>query len=179
MLDEMEDLIGALARVGNDIAHDLRTVDPRPPGAGRGRTNTTTLPELQASADKAIVGIDQSLTIIATLLRLTEIENGRRSAGFRQGGAGRSGGSRRSYEPIVDDKRIALKTDLPATASSAFAQPHEVHGDRDLLIEAIANLVDNAVKSTPAGGQVEIALTSDDRAARRPHPGFRSGHQRE
>jgi signal transduction histidine kinase len=33
-----------------------------------------------------------------------------------------------------------------------------VHGDRDLLIEAVANLVDNAVKFTPAGGQVEIGL---------------------
>jgi signal transduction histidine kinase len=33
-----------------------------------------------------------------------------------------------------------------------------VHGDRDLLMEAVANLVDNAVKFTPAGGRVEIGL---------------------
>ena len=33
-----------------------------------------------------------------------------------------------------------------------------MHGDRDLLIEAVANLVDNAVKFTPAGGRVEIGL---------------------
>ncbi len=33
-----------------------------------------------------------------------------------------------------------------------------MHGDRDLLIEAVANIVDNAVKFTPAGGQVEIGL---------------------
>jgi len=33
-----------------------------------------------------------------------------------------------------------------------------VHGDRDLLLEAIANLVDNAVKFTPQGGQVQLAL---------------------
>ncbi len=167
MLDEMEDLIGALAGVGNDIAHDLRTPLTRARLAlERGRTNATTLPELQASADKAIVGIDQSLTIITALLRLTEIENGRRSAGFgRVALADLAREVADLYEPIADDKRIALKTDLPATASSAFAQPHEVHGDRDLLIEAIANLVDNAVKFTPAGGQVEIALTSDDRAS--------------
>jgi signal transduction histidine kinase len=34
-----------------------------------------------------------------------------------------------------------------------------VHGDRDLLIEAIANLVDNAVKFTPEGGRVDLAVT--------------------
>src|SRR6202011_943405 len=33
-----------------------------------------------------------------------------------------------------------------------------VHGDRDLLFEAVANLVDNALKFTPAGGRVELAL---------------------
>jgi hypothetical protein len=38
--------------------------------------------QLQATADKAITGVDQSLAIITALLRLTEIENSRRSAGF-------------------------------------------------------------------------------------------------
>jgi signal transduction histidine kinase len=38
-----------------------------------------------------------------------------------------------------------------------------VHGDRDLLIEAVANLVDNAIKYTPAGGQVEIGLFDGNR----------------
>src|SRR5258706_4761020 len=54
------------------------------------------------------------------------------------------------YEPIAEDKGIAL----------LIHAPHElcVHGDRDLLIEAVANLVDNAVKFTPAGGQVEIGV---------------------
>src|SRR5260370_21668440 len=53
-------------------------------------------------------------------------------------------------EPIAEDKGIAL----------LIHTPHEsiAHGDRDLLIEAVANLVDNAVKFTPAGGRVEIGL---------------------
>jgi signal transduction histidine kinase len=54
------------------------------------------------------------------------------------------------YEPIAEDKGISLLIHSPHQLSA--------HGDRDLLIEAIANLVDNAVKYTPAGGQVEIGL---------------------
>ena len=37
-----------------------------------------------------------------------------------------------------------------------------MHGDRDLLFEAVANLVDNAVKFTPEGGRVELALLRPD-----------------
>ena len=83
MLDQMENMIHALAGVGNDIAHDLRTPLTRARlTLERGRVNATSLEQFQAVADKAIAGIDQSLTIITALLRLAEIENDRRSAGF-------------------------------------------------------------------------------------------------
>jgi len=54
------------------------------------------------------------------------------------------------YEPIAEGKNIALHIDL--------AHSPIVNGDHDLLMEAVVNLVDNAVKFTPAGGRVEIAL---------------------
>jgi signal transduction histidine kinase len=152
MLDEMETLIHALAGVGNDIAHDLRTPLTRARlTLERGRANAITLEQLQATADKAITGVDQSLAIITALLRLTEIENSRRSAGF---GAVALDQLLREvwdiYEPIAENKDIVLKV--------AASPELSVHGDRDLLIEAVANLVDNAIKFTPAGGRVDIAL---------------------
>src|SRR6202158_544245 len=152
MLDEMETMIHALAGVGNDIAHDLRTPLTRARlTLERGRTNATTLEQLQTVADKAIAGIDQSLTIITALLRLAEIENSRRSAGF--GSVALHEMLREVcdiYEPIAENKDVALHVGVTHQLN--------VRGDRDLLIEAVANLVDNAIKFAPEGGKVDVEL---------------------
>jgi signal transduction histidine kinase len=152
MLDEMETLIQSLAGIGNDIAHDLRTPLTRARlTLERGRSNARTLEQLQMAADKTIEGLDQSLSIVTAILRLAEIEKSQRSAGFGVVALAelvREVGD--MYEPIAEDKGIALRI--------RSEQERSVRGDRDLLIEAIANLVDNAVKFTPPGGQVEIGL---------------------
>ena len=152
MLDEMETLIHSLAGVGNDIAHDLRTPLTRARlTLERGRSGATTLEQLQRVADKTIDGLDQSLSIITAILRLAEIEKNQRSAGF--GNVALADLIREvsdMYEPIAEDKGIALVVHSPHQPTT--------HGDRDLLIEAVANLVDNAIKFTPAGGKVEIGL---------------------
>jgi signal transduction histidine kinase len=156
MLDEMETMIHALAGVGNDIAHDLRTPLTRARlTLERGRTNATSLEQLQAVADKAIAGIDQSLAIITALLRLAEIENSRRSAAF--GSVALHDMLREVcdiYEPIAENKNIALRVGV--------TQQLNVRGDRDLLIEAVANLVDNAIKFTPEGGRVDMELLREN-----------------
>ena len=90
-------------------------------------------------------------TIITALLRLAEIENSRRSAGF--GDVALHEMLREVcdiYEPIAENKNITLQVDSRARFN--------VRGDRDLLIEAVANLVDNAIKFTPKGGRVDIEL---------------------
>src|SRR5450631_3923151 len=152
MLDEMETMIHALAGVGNDIAHDLRTPLTRARlTLERGRTNAATLEQLQAAADKAIANLDQSLAIITALLRLAEIENSRRSAAF--GTVPLHEILRQVcdiYEPIAENKSVDLRLEI--------GQPIYMLGDRDLLLEAVANLVDNAIKFTPEGGRVSIEL---------------------
>lgn len=152
MLEEIETLVQEMAGVGNEIAHDLRTPLTRVRLAlERGRANARTLEELQAAADRAIGGVDQSLTIITKLLRIAEIEYDSRLNGFDNVALAdlvREVGD--LYEPISEDRHVTLRV--------ASEDDATVRGDRDLLLEAVANLVDNALKFTPAGGHVELAL---------------------
>ena len=152
MLDEIETLVRALAGVGEDIAHDIRTPLTRVRAMlERGRDHARTLGELQALNDRAIAGLDQSLAIVTALLRIAELDNEQRVAALeplqlteivQEVGE--------LYDPIAEDKGVTLRVE------AGDATP--VLGDRDLLFEAVANLVDNAVKFTPRGGSVRVSL---------------------
>ena len=152
MLDEIEELVRALAGVGEDIAHDIRTPLTRVRAMlERGRDHAQTLGELQALNDRAIAGLDQSLAIVTALLRIAELDHERRSAEHavvQLAQIVHEVGD--LYDPIAEDKGVTLQVEA--------ADATEVIGDRDLLFEAVANLVDNAVKFTPAGGSVRIGL---------------------
>ena len=156
MLGEIETLIQEIAGVGNDIAHDLRTPLTRVRARlERGRARAATLDELRAVVDQSMAGLDQSLAVVTALLRIAEIEHSRRLEGFSQVQLAplvREVGD--LYEPIAEDKHVTLQVEAADEAT--------VHGDRDLLFEAVANLVDNAVKFTPEGGRVTLALLRRD-----------------
>ena len=149
---QLEEALQEAKVVGDNIAHDLRTPLTRVRiHLERGRERASTLEEFRAVADQAIAGLDQSMTTITALLRITEIEQSRRREGFSEiqlAPLMREVGD--LYDPIADNKSVTLRVEALDEAT--------VRGDRDLLFEAIANLVDNAVKFTPEGGGVEVAL---------------------
>jgi signal transduction histidine kinase len=156
MLDEIEILVADMAGVGNAIAHDLRTPLTRVRvGLERGCTNAKTLEELQSVADRAIGALDQSLTIITALLRISEIEGSRGNASFGNVALAdlvQEVGD--FYSPMAEDKHVTLRV---ASAGNATA-----YCNRDLFFEAVANLVDNAVKFTPAGGTIDLCLAEGE-----------------
>ena len=149
---QLEEALQEAKVVGDNIAHDLRTPLTRVRiHLERGRERASTLEELRAVADQAIADLDQSMTTITALLRITEIEQSRRREGFSEIQLApliREVGD--LYDPIADNKSVTLRVEASDEAT--------VRCDRDLLFEAIANLVDNAVKFTPEGGGVEVAL---------------------
>jgi PAS domain S-box-containing protein len=146
----LEEALQEAKVVGDNIAHDLRTPLTRVRiRLERGREHAATLEEFRAVADQAITGLDQSLTTITALLRITEIEHSRRREGFSEVQLApliREAGD--LYDPIAENKGVTLRVEALDGAA--------VRGDRDLLFEAVANLLDNAVKFTPEGGKVEL-----------------------
>jgi signal transduction histidine kinase len=152
MIENMESLVGQLANVGNDIAHDLRTPLTRVRATlERARENAQTLDELQAAADRAIDGLDKSLAIVTALLRIAAIEHDRRVVEFGTVDLAEIAAEAvELYSPMAENRRIEMSTDFATSAS--------VIGDRDLLFEAAANLIDNAIKFTPDNGKVQVGV---------------------
>jgi hypothetical protein len=152
MLDEIERLLEEIRGVGDSIAHDLRTplthVRTR---LERTRDAAPSRAELEASIDVAIAGLDQTLGIITALLRITEIEEGNRRTAFADIDLSRMVRDvGELYGPIAENARIELAVTAP--------EPRIVRGDRDLLIEAIANVLDNAIKFAPPDSRIDLAV---------------------
>ena len=150
MLDELERLFDELHNVGNNIAHDLRTPLARiRTQLERTRREAQSQEDMDRLIDKMLGWLDQSIAITTSLLRIAEIEGGRRRDAFapvRLDEIAREVAD--FYEPAAEQKQISLRQDLRLCV--------EVVADHDLMFEAIANLVDNAIKFTPEGGQVGL-----------------------
>jgi signal transduction histidine kinase len=152
MLDEIERLMLQAKGAGEDIAHDLRTPLTRLRGRlERALTPSPGSPDVTTTIGTAIEDIDQILGTITAILRIGEVEHGQRRAGFRDVDlADVVREATDLYEPIAEEKGIAVHLRIETMSP--------VRGDGDLLFEAVANLLDNAIKFTPRNGRVEVCL---------------------
>jgi signal transduction histidine kinase len=153
MLDRIGRLMDGVREVSNAIAHDLRTPITR----ARTRLEDAALhassPDaLRAAIERATADLDGIVAVFQALLRIAQIEAGsRRSAFARLDIVPLLAEVAELYGAVAEERDIALEVETPAHVPA--------YGDRALIQQAIANLVDNAVKFSPSGGVVRLQAT--------------------
>jgi signal transduction histidine kinase len=157
MLDEIERLMAEVKGVCDSIAHDLRTPLTRLlAGLERARRRAVSINDYETAIEDAIVETQGVLRTFAAMLRISEVESGARRAGFGCVDLTQVVNDvLEFYEPLADEKgvRLVWQDDVAAAV---------MPGDPSLLFEAIGNLVDNAIKFTPAGGSVEVRTLAEN-----------------
>jgi signal transduction histidine kinase len=155
MLDRIARLMDGVRAVSNAIAHDLRT----PIARARARLEDAAAhavceADLRAAIDRAQADLDGVVAIFNALLRIAEIEAGARRSAF----------ANIDLAPLLLDL-----TDLYAAAAEEHGQALvtgipptlPVYGDRDMIQQAVANLLDNALKFSPHAGIIRVAAENE------------------
>ncbi|MDB6062690.1 MAG: two-component sensor histidine kinase [Verrucomicrobiaceae bacterium] len=150
MLDQIEQLMEGVREVSDAIAHDLKTP------LARLRGQLELLLSISERSDDAIDAViaeaDQVLNAFNALLRIAQLEQGtRRQAFIHFDFRVVLEHVRDIYELVFADKNIQFQIEQSAT-------PFPVYGDRELWLQTVSNLLDNAYKYTPEGGSVSIAM---------------------
>lgn len=153
MLDRIGRLMDGVRGVSNAIAHDLRTPITR----ARTRLEDAALhaknpDDLHAAIERAIIDLDGIVAVFQALLRIAEIEAGSRRSSFAHFDlAPLLIEVADLYGAVAEEHGIALTLDTPRAVPA--------YGDKAMIHQAIANLVDNAVKFSSSGGSVRLAVS--------------------
>lgn len=154
MLDELERMVGEVKSVCDNIAHDMRSPLARLlAGLERAQRRDGDRVAMRDSIETAVAETKQILRIFAALLRISEIEDGVRRAGFERVDLATIAADAFDYhQPAAEARGIRLDCDAPGRLL--------VEGDSDLLFEALTNLLDNAIKFAGERGRVMLSIAA-------------------
>jgi signal transduction histidine kinase len=156
MLERIARLMDGVRQVSNAIAHDLRTPITR----ARTRLEDASLhahsvDDLQSAIERATQDLDGIVGVFEALLRIAEIEAGSRRAAFaRIDLAPMLHDIDELYRAVAEERGLTLQTQIEAELPML--------GDRELVQQAVANLLDNALKFTAPGTIINFRAKLDE-----------------
>ena len=149
MLDKIQQLMMGVQHITDSVAHDLRT----PLARLRNNLESISVNDNDEQIKPMIEEVDHVLKTFNALLSLSSIESGRQSIQFTEFDLKKLVSDAVDfYDPLAHDKNITINV---STIDAVYL------GDRDLFFQAIANLLDNAIKFTPEGGSIEVHMVRD------------------
>jgi signal transduction histidine kinase len=160
MLDRIQRLMDGMRQVTDNIAHDLRS----PLGRLRSRIEVALLDppseeRYRAELERTIEDADTLLLTFNALLDIAQAEAGNpRAEMIPLDMVGLARDLIDLYEPVAEEAGLKLDAWLPEA-------PISLNGYRHLLSQAIANLIENALKYTPSGGTVRVTVERVGEAA--------------
>ncbi|MFQ3229603.1 sensor histidine kinase [Reinekea sp.] len=143
MLDEINDLIAKVRHVSDNIAHDLKS----PLARLRAQLELASSELNSPFLDEGINEVDRLLAMIKSLLGIARIESKKKENFETIDMLTIANDVVEMYRPAFEDKKISLHLD---------AESGKIRANKNLLSQALANLMDNALKFTPERGAVSI-----------------------
>lgn len=155
MLDRIQALMDGLRQVSTDIAHDLRTPLTRLRQRVELAQRRGAGADHEAVLDATLRELDGILETFGALLRIAQVEGGARKAGFSRVDLTEVLRTvAEVYQPAVDEAGQQLSCAIPPELA--------VHGDRELLTQMFANLLENANRHSPAGAALSLRAEAAD-----------------